>query len=632
MSRRAVLRNGCGGPVPVGVVVGVIAILVVGAAVSAAEGGGDSLVRFPIAATSHGTTSNPDATRYDGPLSAPIMKALDRSTVGLRVFDLDNGGTGVDLDGRFLHVMGVTAHPEGTFETWCVDNPQAAEKLLRRPAAKAATTARGRAAASAADPPGAHAKFTVEVSGTLGLDPSRLAGADELGRMLLYAPDPLEQGSSISHWDRSAAPDLLMEPSVSRNVVFGDVDLTLSHFRDLGWPVGSSTITIRVTDAAGQGFNDATVVPAAPGNPGGTTLGGQRLAALEWAADVWASLLRSSVEINIASSFDELDCDPDDGAVLAAAGARYLYADFTSAPRAGTWYHGALAEALAGENLSASQDGAAPNDGDVAVTFNSDIDEGCLAPSYSFYYGLDGPAPAGQASFAMVALHEIAHGLGFSSFVNSTTGNFPIFSGVPRLPDIYSVFTYDADIGLRWDVMTAAERRESAVNTGDLVWDGPFTTAAAPGVLDGAPRLNVSSPGWVAGSYSVQTAQFGPPLTLVGVSGNLAVARDGSDDPTLACGPLANTAEVTGKIALIDRGSCLFTEKVKNAQNAGAVAVLIVNNLPQGLPPMGGSDPTVTIPAVGISRADGSALKSALRVGAAALLRAGGRVAVSGVP
>jgi hypothetical protein len=180
--------------------------------------------------------------------------------------------------------------------------------------------------------------------------------------------------------------------------------------------------------------------------------------------------------------------------------------------------------------------------------------------------------------------------------------------------------------------MTAAERRASVVNTGGLVWSGPFTATAAPGLLDGEPRLTVSSPSWVAGSYRVQTAQFGPPLTLVGVSGDLAVARDASDEPTLACGPLANGGEIAGKIALIDRGSCLFTEKVKNAQNAGAVAVLIVNNLPQGLPPMGGSDPTVTIPSVGISRTDGTALKTALGVSIPTPLRAGRRVTVTGAP
>jgi hypothetical protein len=63
-------------------------------------------------------------------------------------------------------------------------------------------------------------------------------------------------------------------------------------------------------------------------------------------------------------------------------------------------------------------------------------------------------------------------------------------------------------------------------------------------------------------------------------------------------------------VALIYRGTCTFVVKVKNAQNAGAVAVLLANNAP-GIQPPGGSDSTITIPALGISQADGDALKAA---------------------
>jgi hypothetical protein len=487
-------------------------------------------------------------------------------------------------------------------------------------------------APEAAEPPSQLFSKVAEVNATLAIDPTRLAGADALGRPLLYNPNPLELGSSISHWDLSASPDLLMEPTASPDVGFGQVDLTLPAFQDIGWPVGSSTVTIRIQDTSGEGFNDATVVPAAPANPGGTTIGGQRLAALQWAADVWGAVLGSEIEINIDAAFDEFDCSPDEGAVLASAGTRYLFSDFANAPRPGTWYSGALAEALAGENLSATENNRPPNTGDIAANFNSRIDEGCLAPTYRFYYGLDGNTPSGQPSFAMVALHEIAHGLGFQSFVEPSTGTLPFFPGVPRQPGIYSVYTFDTEIGLHWDVMTDDERRDSAINTGRLVWDGPASVDAAPQILDNAPRLLISSPASVAGSYAVQTAQFGPPVSLVGVSGELAVARDASNAPLLGCGSLVNADEIAGKIAIIDRGSCLFVEKVKNAQNAGAVAAIIVNNQPQGLPPMGGDDQTIVIPSAGISMADGILIKKALGLNAAPL-QAGRRVvAVDGTP
>jgi hypothetical protein len=177
--------------------------------------------------------------------------------------------------------------------------------------------------------------------------------------------------------------------------------------------------------------------------------------------------------------------------------------------------------------------------------------------------------------------------------------------------------------------MSDEQRLSSAVNTGRLAWDGPATVAAAPQVLENAPRLRINSPSGIAGSYAVQTAQFGPPVDLVGVAGDLAVVRDGSGEPTLGCEPLINADEIAGRIAVVDRGSCFFTEKAKNAQNAGAVAVLVVNNLPQGLPPMGGDDPTVTIPAVGISQADGNLIKNALGLNTPSPRRGSRRVAPS---
>ncbi len=80
-----------------------------------------------------------------------------------------------------------------------------------------------------------------EVNGTIFLDPSRLAGGDDLGRVLLFTPDPLQQGSSVSHWDVSASPDLLMEPFASPSLTLGEVDLTLPQMLDIGWTSGTST-------------------------------------------------------------------------------------------------------------------------------------------------------------------------------------------------------------------------------------------------------------------------------------------------------------------------------------------------------------------------------------------------------
>jgi hypothetical protein len=82
-----------------------------------------------------------------------------------------------------------------------------------------------------------------------------------------------------------------------------------------------------------------------------------------------------------------------------------------------------------------------------------------------------------------------------------------------------------------------------------------------------------------------------------------------------ACSPLseANAALVAGKVALVDRGACAFTVKVKNAQDAGAKAVIVADNLDGGPPAgLGGVDPTVVIPSVRITKADGDLIKTVL--------------------
>jgi hypothetical protein len=110
-------------------------------------------------------------------------------------------------------------------------------------------------------------------------------------------------------------------------------------------------------------------------------------------------------------------------------------------------------------------------------------------------------------------------------------------------------------------------------------------------------------------------ASFGPALAIAGFTANVVVGLDDIAAPgpstTDACSPLIN--DLTGKIALVDRGGCTFTVKVKNAQLAGAIAVLVADNAP-GAPPagLGGNDPTITIFSARIQQVDGNALKAAL--------------------
>jgi hypothetical protein len=78
---------------------------------------------------------------------------------------------------------------------------------------------------------------------TVFVDPSRLAGANAAHQVRLYAPSVIALGSSISHFDTAADPNLLMEPSITPTLKGGsNVDLTAQLFKDIGWPIESLKI------------------------------------------------------------------------------------------------------------------------------------------------------------------------------------------------------------------------------------------------------------------------------------------------------------------------------------------------------------------------------------------------------
>jgi len=126
------------------------------------------------------------------------------------------------------------------------------------------------------------------------------------------------------------------------------------------------------------------------------------------------------------------------------------------------------------------------------------------------------------------------------------------------------------------------------------------------------PLLVINTPPSIAGECPAGAASFGPQLTTNGVTGDVVLGDDGVGVRTDACEPLVNGAEISGNIALVDRGTCAFTIKVKNAQDAGAVAVIVADNVPGPAAPMSGQDATITIPSIRIALVHGDLLKSEL--------------------
>jgi hypothetical protein len=89
-----------------------------------------------------------------------------------------------------------------------------------------------------------------------------------------------------------------------------------------------------------------------------------------------------------------------------------------------------------------------------------------------------------------------------------------------------------------------------------------------------------------------------------------------------ACEALA-PGSLSGRIALVDRGACAFLVKAANVQAAGARAMLLANNANVAggfVANIGGLDPTITIPTLGIGLTDATALKAALPANARAQL------------
>ena len=158
----------------------------------------------------------------------------------------------------------------------------------------------------------------------------------------------------------------------------------------------------------------------------------------------------------------------------------------------------------------------------------------------------------------------------------------------------------------------------SAGNSGDTYFvtgspgasDRAISVAASADSGLTAPSLLILAPARVAGPIGALTAEFGGPPASNGTTGPLVYAT-----PADACATITNGSALAGKIALVDRGDCDFVAKVKRAQVAGAIAVVVADH---GLTPtsgMGGTDPTVTIPSVLVSPSDADRLRGALGEG-----------------
>lgn len=239
-----------------------------------------------------------------------------------------------------------------------------------------------------------------------------------------------------------------------------------------------ATITIKNNDGPNEGLNDKTNVAKVSGNSA-TTRGGQRLNVLKAAANDLDKIVNSSVTAVIDVTFDPLSCSAS-SATLGSAGASFVWRDFSGAPKSGTWYVQALANALRGSDIDASSE--------VVARFNSSVDNNnnCLQNT-NWWYGIGQDAPAGTTSLYDTAYHEIVHGLGFTSSIDRDTG--ALLSG---FPDSYTLNLEDHSRQRTLDKLNNAQRLAAMTDTGDLHWVGKNALAAALMYAEASPRALTS--------------------------------------------------------------------------------------------------------------------------------------------
>jgi PKD repeat protein len=255
-----------------------------------------------------------------------------------------------------------------------------------------------------------------------------------------------------------------------------------------------------------------------------------------------------------------------------------------------------------GNNVHAYQD-TGNNNGSVG-----DEPDGGADLEFNFPYDFDA-GPDGFQNAAVVNLFfwcNLVHDVWYQYGFDEQAGNFQ--------QNNYG------NGGLQGDYIRAEAQDGSGLNNANFSSGGDGSTARIQMYLwSGGTGDNffVDEPSSIAGVYNSSGAIFGPGLPSDPLSGTLVLADDGSANPNLGCLPLINGAEIEGNIALIDRGDCFFVDKVTNAQNAGAVAAIICNNVPGAPITMSGDDTGVTIPSIMIEQADCNLIKTELGNGVA---------------
>ncbi len=340
------------------------------------------------------------------------------------------------------------------------------------------------------DVPASSQRLTLEVTGNTGADIDLLlhsasAFPDAIGGQPPTATQLFDAAQYRSQ-SLEASEKLVITRANKFPVRAGRWFVSVINF---GPAAATSTITATLSDIAPAGgvpievvFNDAsdgcgvsewtngTGRTPINGNPG-TTLGTQRQAAINEALRIIRTEIKSELPIRVQACWENLGTGSS--ITVARAGPRQLLAEEPWMPQPNTWYAGSAATKLGGARSCGLLGGSCAGTYDIRVTFNDQIDTSTVPQD--FYYGFTSNSNLGTIDFVAVAMHEIAHGLGFISTVNTRPDSGPVGQRLEGRNDAFGhnlVGVNESDSSTRRFMdMSDAERAAAITGFDRLRWD-----------------------------------------------------------------------------------------------------------------------------------------------------------------
>jgi minor extracellular serine protease Vpr len=241
------------------------------------------------------------------------------------------------------------------------------------------------------------------------------------------------------------------------------------------------------------------------------------------------------------------------------------------------------------------------------------------------------------ANDATNGLKGVAPGVTFGAYRvfgcnGSTTADIMIAAMERALADGMDVLNMSIGSAFQWPQYPTAVAASRLVNKGMVVVASIGNSGASGLYSAGAPGLGdkvIGTASFDNSHVALNTFTISPDATSIGygaatgappppTSGTFPMERTGTSASAAdACNATAPApGSLTGKVALIRRGTCPFYEKAYNAQLAGAIGVVLYNNSAGRFSPTVAGTPAVTIPVVAVSDTEGVLINNRLAAGA----------------